>query len=363
MRAAVLTEVGGPLAIEEVVIDNPGPREVLIRTAASGLCHSDLHYVDGLWPGEMPMVLGHEAAGIVEKSGADVRYVQPGDPVITCLSVFCGTCAACVSGKPYTCDNKGALRRAPGETPRLRRGDGQGLHQLYDLGAYAEQMLVHENALVKIRRDMPLDRAALIGCAVTTGVGSVVRGAKVEFGSTVAVVGCGGIGLSAVNGAAIAGASRIVAVDVLPAKLELARKVGATDLVDASKVDPVEAVRELTGGGVDYAFEALGKKKTAEQCFAMLRRSGTATVIGMLPVGETIAIPGDRLLDDLRIQGSNMGSNRFRIDMPVLVDFYLDGRLKLDTLVAETIRLDDVNAGLDRLRSGHQARSVIRFPD
>ena len=362
MRAAVLTEVGKPLVIEEVLIDNPGPREVLIRTAASGLCHSDLHFVEGLWPGTFPMVLGHEAAGVVEKVGADVNHVKPGDHVITCLSVFCGTCASCVSGKPFTCDNKEALRRRQGQTPRIRRKDGQELHQLYDLGAYAEQMLVHENALVKIRPDMPLDRAALIGCAVTTGVGSVVRGAKVEFGSTVAVVGCGGIGLSAINGAVIAGAAKIIAVDVQPAKLELARKVGATHLVDASKGDPVEQVRAIAGGGVDYAFEALGKKATAEQCFAMLRRSGTATVIGMLPVGATIAVPGDRLLDDLRIQGSNMGSNRFRIDMPVLVDFYLAGRLKLDTLVAETIRLDDVNAGLEKLRSGHQARSVMVFP-
>jgi len=361
MRAAVLTEVGKPLSVEDVTIDNPGPREVLIRTAASGLCHSDLHYVDGLWPGTFPMILGHEAAGIVERVGRDVRYVKPGDRVITCLSVFCGTCRSCVSGKPYACEASADLRRPP-EGPHRLTLRGQPLHQLYDCGGYAEQMLVHENGLVKIRPDMPLDRAALIGCAVTTGVGAVVRGAKVEFGSTVAVVGCGGIGLSAINGAAIAGAARVIAVDVLPAKLELARKVGATDLVDASKVDPVEAVRDLTGGGVDYAFEALGKKQTAEQCFAMLRRSGTATVIGMLPVGETIAIPGDRLLDDLRIQGSNMGSNRFRIDMPVLVDFYLAGKLKLDTLVAETIALDQVNEGLDRLRGGTQARSVILFP-
>jgi S-(hydroxymethyl)glutathione dehydrogenase/alcohol dehydrogenase len=360
MRAAVLTEVGGPLAIEEVAVDNPGPREVLLRTAACGLCHSDLHFVDGLWPCALPTVLGHEAAGVVEKVGADVRHVKPGDHAITCLSAFCGHCASCLSGRPYACDNSAELRRPRGGPSRLKAG-GKGLNQLFDLGGYAEQMLVHENALVRIRPDMPLDRAALIGCAVMTGVGAVVRSAKVEFGSSVAVVGCGGIGLCAVNGAAIAGAGRIIAVDVQPAKLALAREFGATDTVDASAGDPVEAVRELTGGGVDYAFEALGKKATAEQCFAMLRRSGTATIIGMLPVGETIAIPGAQLLNDLRIQGSNMGSNRFRLDMPRLVDFYLDGRLKLDRLVAETIALDQVNEGLARLREGRQARSVILF--
>jgi S-(hydroxymethyl)glutathione dehydrogenase/alcohol dehydrogenase len=360
MRAAVLTEVGGSLAIEEVAVDNPGPREVLLRTAACGLCHSDLHFLDGLWPCAKPTVLGHEAAGVVEKVGADVRHVKPGDHVITCLSAFCGHCASCLSGRPYACDNTASLRRPKDGASRLSLGV-KALNQLFDLGGYAEQMLVHENALVRIRPDMPLDRAALIGCAVTTGVGAVVRGARVEFGSTVAVVGCGGIGLSAVNGAAIAGAGRIIAVDVQPAKLALAREFGATETVDASRSDPVEAVREMTGGGVDYAFEALGKKKTAEQCFAMLRRSGTATVIGMLPVGETIEIPGAQLLNDLRIQGSNMGSNRFRLDMPLLVDLYLDGRLKLDRLVAETIRLDQVNEGLARLREGRQARSVILF--
>jgi S-(hydroxymethyl)glutathione dehydrogenase/alcohol dehydrogenase len=360
MRAAVLTEVGGSLTIEEVAIDNPGPREVLLRTAACGLCHSDLHFVDGLWPCALPTVLGHEAAGVVEKVGADVRHVQPGDHAITCLSAFCGHCASCLSGRPYACDNSAELRRPQGGPSRLK-SSGKVLDQLFDLGGYAEQMLVHENALVRIRPDMPLDRAALIGCAVMTGVGAVVRSAKVEFGSSVAVVGCGGIGLCAINGAAIAGAGRIIAVDVQPAKLALAREFGATDTVDAAAGDPVEAVRELTGGGVDYAFEALGKKKTAEQCFAMLRRSGTATIIGMLPVGETISIPGAQLLNDLRIQGSNMGSNRFRLDMPRLVDFYLDGRLKLDRLVAETIALDQVNEGLARLREGRQARSVILF--
>jgi S-(hydroxymethyl)glutathione dehydrogenase/alcohol dehydrogenase len=360
MRAAVLSEIGGALSVERVAVDNPGPREVLLRTAACGLCHSDLHYLDGLWPCAKPIVLGHEAAGVVEKTGADVRHVKPGDHVIACLSAFCGHCASCLSGRPYACDNTAELRRPKGAPGRLSAA-GKPLHQLFDLGGYGEQMLVHENALVRIRPDMPLDRAALIGCAVTTGVGAVVNGAKVAFGSSVAVVGCGGIGLSAVNGAAIAGAGRIIAVDVQPAKLALARALGATDTVDAAAGDPVEAVREMTGGGVDYAFEALGKKKTAEQCFAMLRRSGTATIIGMLPVGEMIEIPGAQLLNDLRIQGSNMGSNRFRLDMPRLVDFYLDGRLKLDRLVAETIALDQVNEGLARLRDGTQARSVILF--
>ena len=222
-------------------------------------------------------------------------------------------------------------------------------------------MLVHENTLVKIRDDMPLDRAALIGCAVTTGIGAVFNTAKVPPGSTVAVIGCGGVGLNAVQGAAIAGAGRIIAIDTMPWKLELAREFGATDLVDANAGDPVEQVQELTGGGVEYSFEAIGLKVAAEQSFAMLRKGGTATIIGMIPEGQKIEIPGSEFLDEKRIQGSNMGSNRFRVDMPRYVDLYLSGRLKLDELVSRRISLDEINDGFEAMRRGEVARSVIVF--
>jgi S-(hydroxymethyl)glutathione dehydrogenase/alcohol dehydrogenase len=222
-------------------------------------------------------------------------------------------------------------------------------------------MLVHEHTIAKIREDMPMDRAALIGCGVTTGVGAVIHTAKVEPGATVAVIGCGGVGLSAINGAAIAGAARIIAIDMVPSKLELARKFGATDVVNAKDNDPVEAVREMTGGGVHYSFEAIGLKITAEQSFKMLARGGTATIIGMIPVGTQIELHGPEFLMERKLQGSNMGSNRFRVDMPRFVEFYLQGRLHLDDLISRRIRLEDVNDGMEALKTGEVARSVIMF--
>jgi S-(hydroxymethyl)glutathione dehydrogenase/alcohol dehydrogenase len=222
-------------------------------------------------------------------------------------------------------------------------------------------MLIHEHALVKIRKDMPLDRAALIGCAVTTGFGAVINTARVEVGSTVAVIGCGGVGLSAINGAAIAGAGRIIAVDIKGSKLNLARHFGATDVVNAAECDPVEAVKDLTGGGVHYSFEALGLKKTAEQAFRMLRTSGTATIIGMVPKGQMIEIEAAEFIFDKKLQGSNMGSNRFRVDMPRFVDFYLDGKLKLDDMISRRIKLAEINEAFDEMRTGEVARSVIVF--
>ena len=358
MKAAVLREVGQPLTIEEVAIDNPKSHEVLVRTAACGVCHSDLHYIEGLYACPKPTVLGHESAGVVEKVGPEVRYVKPGDHVITCLSVFCGHCEFCTTGRPYSCENPETGRGAE-ETPRLSQG-GE-MHQFYNLSSFAEQMLIHEHALVKIRPDMPLDRAALIGCAVTTGFGAVVNTARIEVGSTVAVIGCGGVGLSAINGAAIAGAGRIIAVDIKGSKLNLAKHFGATDVVDASQVDPVEAVKELTGGGVEYSFEALGLKITSEQAFRMLRTSGVATIIGMVPEGQMIEIHAADLLDDKRLQGSNMGSNAFRVDMPRFVDFYLEGRLKLDDMISRRIGLEQINEGFAEMKQGEVARSVIVF--
>jgi S-(hydroxymethyl)glutathione dehydrogenase/alcohol dehydrogenase len=360
MKAALFHGPHQRLTIEEVSIANPAPREVLIRTAAVGLCHSDLHYIDGHFPFGAPAILGHEAAGIVEKVGADVTGLQPGDHVITCLSVFCGHCDYCTTGRPYNCDHQHETQRPPGHPARLHRGDAP-VHQFYELSAFAEQMLVHEHAVVKIRRDMPLDRAALIGCAVTTGVGAVTNTARIGVGDSVAVIGCGGVGLSAINGAAIAGAGRIIAIDIQEPRLELARAFGATDTINAAACDPVEAVRALTGGGVAFSFEALGLKKTAEQAFAMLGRSGVATIIGMVPEGQKIEIDATALLYDRRLQGSNMGSNRFRVDMPRYVDFYMAGRLHLDRMIERRIRLDQINEGFDALRDGRFARSVITF--
>jgi S-(hydroxymethyl)glutathione dehydrogenase/alcohol dehydrogenase len=359
VKAAVFREVNVPMEIEEIQISKPSPREVLIRTKAAGICHSDMHFFNGTYPGQVPMVLGHESAGVVEAVGSDVHYVKPGDHVITCLSVFCGPCERCLTGHMSLCQEPETNRSAE-DAPRLSQDD-QSLTQFAQLGSFAEMMLVHEHAVVKIREDMPMDRAALIGCGVTTGVGSVIHTAAVEPGSSVAVIGCGGIGLSAINGAVIAGAARIIAVDMVASKLELARKFGATDVVDASGGDAVQQVMDLTDGGVHYSFEAIGLKATAEQAFQMLRHGGTATVIGMIPPGDMVSLHGVDFLYEKTIQGSMMGSNRFRVDMPRFVDFYLQGRLHLDDLVSSRIPLSEINAGMAALSTGEIARSVIMF--
>lgn len=359
MKAAVFREVNVPMEIEEVTVSKPGPREVLIRTKAAGICHSDMHFFNGSYPGKLPMVLGHESAGVVEQVGSDVHYVKPGDHVITCLSVFCGHCESCLTGHLSLCQEP-ETNRSSDEEPRLSQNE-QPLTPFAQLGSFAEMMLVHEHALVKVREDMPMDRAALIGCGVTTGIGAVIHTAAVEPGATVAIIGCGGIGLSAINGAALAGASRIIAVDMVASKLELARKFGATDLVDASDGESVQKVIEMTGGGVHYSFEAIGLKATAEQAFQMLRPGGTATVIGMIPPGQMVAVHGVDFLAEKKIQGSMMGSNRFRVDMPRFVDFYLQGKLHLDDMISNRIALSDINDGMAALETGELARSVIMF--
>ena len=359
MKAAVLHEVKQPLQIEDVAISKPKSREVLLRTKAAGLCHSDLHFIEGSYPWPLPAVLGHESAAVVEQVGSDVTYVKPGDHVITCLSAFCGHCEHCLTGYMSRCTSPELQRPTEGE-PRLGKKAGE-YNQFLNLSSFAEQMLVHEHAIVKIREDMPLDRAALIGCSVITGTGAVIQTAGVKAGETVAIIGCGGVGLSCINGAAIAGAGRIIAIDTQPGKLELARFFGATDTVDASATDAVAEVIEMTKGGVHYSFEAIGLKATTEQAFQMLRRGGTCTVIGMIPVGTLIEIHGVEFLAEKKIQGSLMGSNRFRVDMPRLIDFYLSGKLHLDELISNRIKLDQINDGMTSLKAGEIARNVIIF--
>jgi len=361
MKAAMFRGPRQPLTIEQVDIDEPFDNEVLVRTVATGVCHSDLHFVEGLYPHEAPAVLGHEAAGIVEKVGKSVTYVKPGDHVISCLSVFCGYCDECMSGHPNRCSNRQATQRPAGSNPRLSQ-KGQPVHQFSDLSTYAEKMLVHEHALVKIIDEMPLDRAALIGCGVTTGVGAVLNTAKIEPGSTVAVFGCGGVGVSIIQGARIAGARRIIAVDQFENKLAAARRFGATDTIDASSTDAVKAIRAIVGGpGVDYSFEAVGLKKLAEQCFNALKAGGTAVICGMIPVGQKVEIEGSKLLTERTIKGTMMGGNRFRIDMPRYIDFYLQGRLNLDDMISQRARLENVNEAFAAMKRGEVTRTVLMF--
>ena len=361
MKAAVLHQAGTPLVIEDLAVANPGPHEVLIRTHACGLCHSDLHFIDGAYPHAMPCVGGHEAAGVVEAVGSEVRTVKKGDHVVTCLSAFCGHCEFCVTGRMALC--LGAeTRRAPGQPPRLTRAsDGSVVNQMLNLSAFAEMMLIHEHACVAINPEMPLDRAAVIGCAVTTGAGTIFNACKVTPGETVAVVGCGGVGLATINAAKIAGAGRIIAADPVPEKRELALRLGATDVVDAGSTDAAKQIVELTKGGVDHAVEAVGRPQSAALAVASLRRGGTATILGMMPLTEKVGLSAMDLLSGKKLQGAIMGMNRFPVDLPRLVDFYLRGLLDLDTIIAERIPLSAINAGFDTMRAGHSARSVIVF--
>jgi S-(hydroxymethyl)glutathione dehydrogenase / alcohol dehydrogenase len=359
MRAAVMHEAKQPLTIETLDVAKPAAHEVLLRTAYAGLCHSDLHFMEGLYPMPTPCVLGHESSAVVEAVGSEVTYVKPGDRVITCTSVFCGTCYYCTSGRPNLCDNV-AVKMPPGVAQRLF-WQGKPVVQCFNLSSFAEQLLVHENAVVKIADDIPLNIGCLVGCGVITGAGAVINTAKVPAGATVAVFGCGGIGLSAVNGAAIAGADRIIAIDTISSKLDVAKAMGATDVINASNVDPVEAIKEMTGGGVEYSFEAVGLKLTAEQSFRSLRAGGTATIIGMVPYGMKIELHGYDFLRERKIQGSSMGSNRFRVDMPRLLNSWKKGGLKLDHLISSHIKLDDINEGYAKLKGGEVLRQLIDF--
>jgi S-(hydroxymethyl)glutathione dehydrogenase/alcohol dehydrogenase len=360
MKAAVFHGPNLPLSIEDVELDKPQDREVLIKTVASGVCHSDLHFVDGFYPYPAPAVLGHEAAGIIEEVGKQVTYVKPGDHVICCLSVFCGNCEQCMSGHPNRCSNKQATQRNPADKPRISQ-KGKPVNQFLDISSYCEKMLLHENAVVKIREDLPLDRAALIGCGVMTGVGAALNTAKVAPGSTVAVFGAGGVGLAIIQGARIAGARMIIAVDKFPAKLELAKKLGATHAVDASKGDAVQQIRELTNGGVEYSFEAIGLKVAAEQAYESLTAGGIATIVGMVPIGQKVDVDGFSLLYEKRIQGCFMGSNRFRIDMPRIIELYQQGRLDLDDMITRRGKLEDVNEAFRAMKAGEVARTVLMF--
>src|SRR6266705_5745221 len=362
IKAAVFRKVHEALTVESVEVDKPWGREVLVRTAATGVCHSDLHVVDGVgrFPLDRPIVLGHEGAGIVEAVGADVTSVRVGDHVVACLSGFCGLCPQCLSGHPNLCTG-GIVARPETAAPRLSQ-QGPPLRQFIAISSYAEKMLLHENSVVKIDPEIPLDRAALVGCGVLTGVGAALRSSGLEAGQTVAVFGCGGVGLSIVQGARIGGARQIIGVDVFDGKLEMARRVGATHVVNSGKDDPVKAVRALTGGaGVDHAFEAVGNATLVRQAIESLAIRGTATIVGVLPPDAMIEFPWMAIRPECKVQTSRMGSNRFRVDIPRYLEFYRQGRLLLDEMVTRRGRLDDINEAFRAMKAGEVARTVLTF--
>jgi S-(hydroxymethyl)glutathione dehydrogenase/alcohol dehydrogenase len=362
IAAAVFREVHKPLTIEQVDIDKPWGREVLVRTAATGVCHSDLHIVDGLgrYATDKPFVLGHEGAGVVEAVGADVTSVRVGDHVVACLSGFCGTCPQCLSGHPNVCTG-GVVARSESVSPRLSQG-GNLFRQFANIASYAEKMLLHENSLVRIDPDLPLDRAALVGCGVLTGVGAALRTSGLQAGQTVAVFGCGGVGLSIIQGARIGGARQIIAIDQFDSKLDMAKAAGATHTVNATQDDAVKAVRGLTKGlGVDHAFEAVGISALCRQAIESLAVRGTATIVGVLPADATIEFPWLAIRPECKVQTSRMGSNQFRVDIPNYLEFYRQGRLDLDSMISRRGRLGDINEAFRAMKAGEVARSVLMF--
>ncbi|MHA6316493.1 Zn-dependent alcohol dehydrogenase [Altererythrobacter sp. CAU 1778] len=360
VKAAILETPGQGLVIGDIEVAEPGPREVLIDTKACGLCHSDLHFIDGAYPHPLPAIPGHEAAGVVRAVGSEVRTVKPGDHVVSCLSAFCGHCEFCVTGRMALCVS-GEVRRGRDDPARLKRADGSPVNQMLNLSAFAEQMLIHEHACVAIDKDMPLDRAAVIGCAVTTGAGAVFNACKLVPGEMMAVIGCGGVGLAAINAAKIAGAGMVIACDPLEEKRELAKALGATHVIDAMAEDAADQIIKLTGGGVHHAIEAVGRQASADLAVKILRRGGTATILGMMPLDCKVGLGAMDLLASKKLQGAIMGNNQFPVDLPRLVDFYMRGLLDLDTIIAERISLDQINDGFDKMRAGTSARSVIVF--
>ncbi len=359
MKAAVCHAFKQPLVIEDVVLAPPGPGEVEVKLAACAICHSDITYMEGGWGGPLPAVYGHEAAGVVVRVGAGVTNVAPGDHTVVTLIRACGACGSCAQGEPVQCETKFPLdRKGPLSYP-----DGRPIKQSLRTGAFAEAVVVHASQVVAIAKSVPLDSASLLACGVITGLGAVVNTAKVPPGSTVVVVGTGGVGLNSVQGARIAGARRIVAVDPVAAKREAARAFGATHAIDPVKEDVREAVRQATDGrGADYVFITVGAKSAIEQGFGLMRRGGTLVIVGM-PASGTMASfdPLDLADNSQRVLGSKMGSARIAVDVPRLVELYEQGRLKLDELITARYPLERINEAVAAVNRGEALRNVIVF--
>ena len=357
MRAAVLTEYNQPLVIEDLSEPALGPRDVRVQIDASGVCHSDLTVQTGGVPMPLPIVLGHEGSGTVVEVGSEVSRVHPGDRVIASFIPVCGDCFHCLHGQSNLCQQSGETMISA----RALRGDGSNVFGMTGLGTFADVMTAHEASLVKVETDLPSEQLALIGCGVTTGVGAALMTAKVEPGATVAVIGCGGVGQSVIQGARIAGASRIFAVDPVELKRKTAEQLGATDLVDPADGDPIGQVKAATGGrGADYAFEVIGLPETILQAFNTARRGGTVVVVGMPRIEDTVTFSAMQLFyDEKKILGCMYGSAQVRRDFPKLVDLVETGRLDVGSMVSRRISLDDVNDAFRAMQAGEVIRSVI----
>lgn len=363
MRAAVFTSPDAPVDVVEVDLAPPGPGEVKVRIQAAGVCHSDLHVRRGEWEVRAPLVMGHEGSGTVVEVGPGVTDLHEGDHVVLSWVAPCGQCRYCRQGHEARCQVAANVVAVGGVlqdgTSRLSR-HGAPLHHYLGVSSFAEEAVVPASGAIKVRDDAPLDVIALVGCALATGVGAVTNTANVEPDSLVAVLGCGGVGLSVVQGAKLAGASRIIAIDLRPEKTALAKEMGATDAIDASGGNVVEAIKDLLPDGVDYAFDAIGATETTEQSIQMLGLGGAAVIVGLPPTGARASFEPLVLAEaDQRILGSNYGSVRPAIDIPALVDRYMDGQLQIDALISGRRPLDEANRALDDLASGTVLRQLL----
>lgn len=361
-RAAVLYNFFEPLKVDAVQLRAPRPDEVIVKLAASGVCHSDLSVQQAKLPVPPPVILGHEGAGVVEEVGKEVVGLEPGDHVVLSWVQSCGRCAYCVGGEEHLCDL--AIKALMAGEELAFEKDGQEISRMAGVASFAERTLVRASACIKIPREIPLDKACLVGCGVMTGVGAVMNTAKVRPGQTVAVFGCGGVGLNVIQGAALCGASRIIAVDVIDKKLDWARQFGATDTIQARQTQDVpDAIRSLTGGlGVDFAFEVIGNPEIITQSFLSVRRGGKVVVVGVPGFDQTLTLPASAVpLEEKAVVGSLYGSAHMRRDMPKLLELYQQGRLKLDELISRRISLDQVNDAFAAMEAGEVARSVIVY--
>lgn len=360
MKAAVLNAFNGRFDVEEVELAAPLGKEVLVKVKAAGLCHSDLHLARHNFGTALPAVLGHEIAGIVEAVGPDVDEFAPGDHVVGSLIQWCGHCQDCLEGYSFRCTHGTELARGPDQPPRISRG-GEPVTQGFGLAAFAEFALIHSNQLVKVPEDLPFPQACILGCGCVTGAGAVLNSANLRHGAVVAVVGIGGVGLNVVNGAQVAGAKRIIAIDIHPAKEALARKFGATDFIDASTCDPVAEVHRLTGGGVDCSFEAIGLKQTIRQAVLMTRKGGAVYLIGVNDPTDKLelTVVPELISAQRTITGVYMGSSNTRRDIPLYAELYRQGRFNLDDLVSNQISLAEINEAYAAMEGGAVARSVV----
>jgi len=371
MKAAVLYELGKPIKVEEVTLDEPQANEVLVKVAATGVCHTDLHFIKGDMPQPLPVVLGHEGAGVVEKVGPGVTTLKPGDHVIMMVAYSCGKCRYCIEGQPAMCQEwlgYHMIGTLPSGTKRLHKGD-QELSHFFSQSSFAEYAVVHEKTAIKIREDAPFDVVCTLGCGTSTGIGSVINTAGLRAGQTIAVFGCGGVGLSALMAAKLSGAAQIIAVDVNDMKLQKAKELGAEHVINASQEDPVQRIMAIaggglsySGGGVDCAIESTANVNVMAQAFSSVHNGGVCVVVGMAPLGSILSIEPWQLLLGKTLKGCVQGHIRAQLDIPRYVDLYMAGKLPIDKLISKRYKgLETINEVIADFESGKVVRGVVVF--